>query len=74
MKSNKKYGVFIPTWHTLESFCKKHDLEVEIIKCENCGKDLETTNFYYCEGWACVEVPRCVCGVLSLEGYMKPIL
>ena len=56
----------------LETFCKKNNLEVETWKCEKCGKSQETTEFYYCEGWACLETPTCDCGHKSLKASAQP--
>ena len=65
-------GVFYILEENTEKFCKKYNLKVTKINCENCNAKLEMNIPFYCDGHACLEAPICACGYKTNKIIFQP--
>ena len=65
-------GVFRIVGENVKEFCKRYNLKIKKINCENCNKELEMNIPSYCDGHACLEAPICDCGVKTNRIVFQP--
>lgn len=65
-------GVLYILEENVKAFCKRYNLKVKKINCDNCNKELKMNIPSYCDGHACLEAPVCDCGTKSNRIVFQP--
>ena len=66
-------GVLRVVGEKISHFCKKYNLKVITINCENCNKKIKLNRPFYCSGYVGLDSKVCSCGTQNHVMVFEPV-